>query len=95
MMGYKAQVVASAIALPIRRKIETSGRSTIDFHRLSWPQTATYREGNENFKMMVVASKKSTGVVQNRPWKIGGQTGLNVWKNPRESWAFFFFFFFS
>ena len=43
MMGYKAQVVASAIALPIRQKIENSGRSIIDFCRLSWPQIATYR----------------------------------------------------
>ncbi|KAB2609589.1 cell division control protein 48 E-like [Pyrus ussuriensis x Pyrus communis] len=41
MMGYKAQVVASAIALPICRKIEKGGRSTIDFRQLSWPQTAT------------------------------------------------------
>ena len=43
MMGYKAQVVSSAIALPICRKIEKGGQSTIDFCRLSWPQTATYR----------------------------------------------------
>ena len=27
MMGYKAQVVASAIALPIRQKFEKSGRT--------------------------------------------------------------------
>ncbi|KAM2564664.1 hypothetical protein TB2_012929 [Malus domestica] len=43
MMGYKAQVVALPIALPIRRKIEKGGRSIVDFRRLSWPQTATYR----------------------------------------------------
>ena len=43
MMGYKAQVVALAITLPIRRKIEKGGRSTVDFRRFSWPQTATYR----------------------------------------------------
>ena len=43
MMGYKAQVVTSALALLICRKIEKGGRSTIDFHRLSCPQTATYR----------------------------------------------------
>ena len=43
MMGYKAQVVASAIALSIRQKIEKGGRSTVDFCRHSWPQTATYR----------------------------------------------------
>lgn len=42
MMGYKAQVVASAIALPICRKMEKGGRSTIDFRQLSWPQTASY-----------------------------------------------------
>ncbi|KAB2595985.1 S2-RNase [Pyrus ussuriensis x Pyrus communis] len=27
-------------------------------------------EGNESFKMVVVASKKSTGVGRNRPWKM-------------------------
>ncbi|KAB2611700.1 S2-RNase [Pyrus ussuriensis x Pyrus communis] len=42
MMGYKAQVVASAITLPICRKIKKSGRSTVGFRRLSWPQTNTY-----------------------------------------------------
>ncbi|KAB2616404.1 S2-RNase [Pyrus ussuriensis x Pyrus communis] len=42
MMGYKDQVVASAIALPICRKIEKGGGSTIDFRQLSWPQTASY-----------------------------------------------------
>ncbi|CAN6574143.1 unnamed protein product [Malus baccata var. baccata] len=75
MMGYKAQMVASAIALPIRRKIEKGGRSTIDFRRLSWPQTATYHEGNESFKMVVVGSKISTEVGQNRPWKMGAHGG--------------------
>ena len=40
MRGSKAQVVASAIALPICQKIEKGGRSTVDFCRLSWPPTA-------------------------------------------------------
>ncbi|KAB2595438.1 S ribonuclease [Pyrus ussuriensis x Pyrus communis] len=43
MMGYKAQVVALAIALPICRKIEKGG---------SW---VGFVEGNESFKMVVVA----------------------------------------
>ncbi|KAB2622530.1 S2-RNase [Pyrus ussuriensis x Pyrus communis] len=35
------------------------------------------QEGNESFKMVVVvALKNSTGVGQNRPWKMGGRTGL-------------------
>ncbi|KAB2634432.1 S2-RNase [Pyrus ussuriensis x Pyrus communis] len=42
MMGYKAQVVASAIALLICRKSEKGGWSTIDFRQLSWPPTVTY-----------------------------------------------------
>ncbi|RXH80390.1 hypothetical protein DVH24_041537, partial [Malus domestica] len=46
MMGYKAQVVASAIAMPIRWNIEKSGRSTVDFCRLSWSQTVTYPDGD-------------------------------------------------
>ncbi|KAB2626238.1 S2-RNase [Pyrus ussuriensis x Pyrus communis] len=74
MMGYKAQVVASAIALSIRRKIENGGWSTtrtVDFRGLKPPHTM----GNESFKMVVVALKKSTGVGRNRPWKIGGRNG--------------------
>ena len=42
MMGYKSQVVVSGIALLICRKIEKSGRSTVDFRRLSWPPTTIY-----------------------------------------------------
>ncbi|CAN6691401.1 unnamed protein product [Malus baccata var. baccata] len=86
MMGYKAQVVALAIALPIRRKIENSGRSTartVDFYGLKLPHTVvnqggswlSFVEGNESFKMVVVASKNSTGVGRNRPWKMGGRNG--------------------
>ncbi|KAB2602578.1 S2-RNase [Pyrus ussuriensis x Pyrus communis] len=92
-MGYKAQVVASAIALPICRKIKKGGRSTVrtvNFRGLkplhnvvnqggSW---MGFVEGNERFKMVVVASKNSTGVGQNRPWKMG----YREWKNQRESW---------
>ncbi|CAN6725497.1 unnamed protein product [Malus baccata var. baccata] len=63
MMGYKVQVVALAIALPIRQKIEKGGRSTIDF------------QGNESIKMVVVASKNSIGVGRNQPWKMGGRNG--------------------
>ncbi|KAB2600371.1 S2-RNase [Pyrus ussuriensis x Pyrus communis] len=84
MMGYKAQVVASAIALPICLKFEKSGRNTVDFvnfRGLKPPHTVVnqggswvgFVEGNESFKMvMVAASKNSTSVGQNRPWKIGG-----------------------
>ncbi|KAB2597217.1 major latex allergen Hev b 5-like [Pyrus ussuriensis x Pyrus communis] len=43
MMGYKAQVVASGITLPICQKLENNGQSIVDFCRLSWPQTAIYR----------------------------------------------------
>ncbi|KAB2620710.1 S2-RNase [Pyrus ussuriensis x Pyrus communis] len=42
MMGYKNQVVALAIALPIHRKNEKGGWSTIGFHWFLWPHTATY-----------------------------------------------------
>ncbi|RXH71577.1 hypothetical protein DVH24_018932 [Malus domestica] len=86
MMGYKAQVVASAIALPIFQKMENGGRSTartVDFHGLKPPHTVVnqggswlgFVEGNESFKMVVVASKNSTGVGRNRPWKMGGRNG--------------------
>ncbi|KAB2604253.1 S2-RNase [Pyrus ussuriensis x Pyrus communis] len=87
MMGYKAQVVASAIGLPIRRKIEKSSRSIVDFVNFRGfkpPHTVVnqggswvgFVEGNESFKMVVVMSKNSTGVGRNRPWKMGGRTGL-------------------
>ncbi|KAB2601561.1 wall-associated receptor kinase 5-like [Pyrus ussuriensis x Pyrus communis] len=33
----------------------------------SW---VSFVEGNESFKMVVVASKNSTGVGRNRPWKM-------------------------
>ncbi|KAB2626813.1 S2-RNase [Pyrus ussuriensis x Pyrus communis] len=33
-------------------------------------------EGNESFKMVVVASKNSTGVGRNRPWKMGTRGGI-------------------
>ncbi|KAB2597927.1 S2-RNase [Pyrus ussuriensis x Pyrus communis] len=86
MMGYKAQVVASAIALPIHWKIENGGRSTartVDFRGLKLPHTVVnqggswlgFVEGNESFKMVVVASKNSTEVGRNRPWKRGGRNG--------------------
>ncbi|KAB2635872.1 S2-RNase [Pyrus ussuriensis x Pyrus communis] len=103
MMGYKAQVVASAITLPICRKIKKGARSTVrtaNFRGLKPPHTVVNQggswvglvEGNESFKMVVVASKKSIGVGRNRPWKMGGREG----KNAQESWelSFFFFFFF-
>ncbi|KAB2595528.1 hypothetical protein D8674_030978 [Pyrus ussuriensis x Pyrus communis] len=81
MMGYKAQVVASAIALPICRKIEKGGGSWVGFV-----------EGNESFKMVVVASKNSTGVGRNRPWKV-----VSWWCGYGCTGSFlpFFFFFFS
>ncbi|KAM1419053.1 hypothetical protein ACFXTO_022630 [Malus domestica] len=41
MMGYKDQVVASAIALLICQKIEKSGRSTILTRQISWLRPAT------------------------------------------------------
>ncbi|RXH84468.1 hypothetical protein DVH24_032751 [Malus domestica] len=86
-MGYKAQVVASAIALPILRKIENGGQSTartVDFRGLKPPRTVVnqggywlrFVEGNESFKMVVVASKNSTGVSRNRPRKMGGRGGF-------------------
>ncbi|KAB2597926.1 S2-RNase [Pyrus ussuriensis x Pyrus communis] len=86
MMAYKAQVVASAIALLIRRKIENGGRSTprtVNFHGLKPPYTVVnqggswlgFVEGNESFKMVVVVSKNSTKVGQNRPWKRVGRNG--------------------
>ena len=98
MMSYKSQVVALAIALPIRRKIEKGGRSTVDFRRLKPPHTVVnqggswvgFVEGNESFKMVVVASKNSTGVGRNRPWKMGGHTGLGT--GARGSFPFFFSF---
>ncbi|RXH75782.1 hypothetical protein DVH24_039481 [Malus domestica] len=85
MMGYKAQVVASATALPIRQKIENGCRSTmitVDFCGLKPPHTVVNQGGywlgfverNESFKMMV-ASKNSTGVGRNRRWKMGGCNG--------------------
>ncbi|KAB2625924.1 S2-RNase [Pyrus ussuriensis x Pyrus communis] len=91
-MGYKDQVVASTIALPICRKIKKGSRTTvrtINFRGLHPPHTVvnqggswvSFVEGNESFKMVVVASKNSTGVGRNRPWKMGGRK----WKNPRES----------
>ena len=94
MTGYKAQVVASAIVLPIPRKIEKGGLSIVDFRGLKPPHTVVnqggawvrFVEGNENFKMVVVASKNSTGVGRNRPWKMGDRSGL--------FWAFFVFCFF-
>ncbi|KAB2600122.1 S ribonuclease [Pyrus ussuriensis x Pyrus communis] len=49
MMGYKAQVVASTIALPIRRKIENGGRSTartVDFRGLKPPHTVVNQGGS-------------------------------------------------
>ncbi|CAN6560410.1 unnamed protein product [Malus baccata var. baccata] len=86
MMGYKAQVVASAIALSICRKIEKGGRSiarAVDFRGLKLPHTMVnqcgswvdFVEGNESFKMVVVASKNSTGVGRNRPWTMGDRAG--------------------
>ncbi|RXI03206.1 hypothetical protein DVH24_003858 [Malus domestica] len=86
MMGCKAQVVASAIALSIRQKIEKGGRSTtraVDFCGLKLPHTMVnqfgswvdFVEGNESFKMVVVASKNSTGVGRNRPWTMGDRAG--------------------
>ncbi|KAB2632428.1 S2-RNase [Pyrus ussuriensis x Pyrus communis] len=88
-MGYKAHVMASAIALPICRKIKKGGRSTVrtvNFCGLKPPHTVVnqggswvgFVEGNESLKMVVVASKNSTGVGRNRPWKMGGRE----WKNP-------------
>ncbi|KAB2600683.1 S2-RNase [Pyrus ussuriensis x Pyrus communis] len=47
------------------------------------------QEGNESFKMVVVATKNSTGVGRNRPWKMGGRE----WKTHGKLRAFFFFFF--
>ncbi|KAM1132158.1 hypothetical protein ACFX19_047288 [Malus domestica] len=43
MMGYKAQVVASAIALPICGKNKKGWPEHRENRQLSWPQTATYR----------------------------------------------------
>ncbi|KAB2625861.1 S2-RNase [Pyrus ussuriensis x Pyrus communis] len=85
MMGYKAQVVASTITLPIFRKIKKRARSTVrtaNFRGLKPPHTVVnqggswvaFVEGNESFKMVVVASKNSIGVGWNRPWKMGGHT---------------------
>ncbi|KAM0997152.1 hypothetical protein ACFX2C_007068 [Malus domestica] len=87
IMGYKDQVVALAIALPIRQKIENGGQSTartVDFRGLKPPYTVVnqggswvgFVEGNESFKMMVVALKNSTRVGRNRPWKMGGCRGV-------------------
>ena len=45
-------------------------------------------EGNESFKMVVVASKNSCGVGRNQPWKMGGRER----KNPGESSSFPLFF---
>ncbi|KAB2635151.1 S2-RNase [Pyrus ussuriensis x Pyrus communis] len=91
-MGYKAQVVASAITLPICRKIKKGARSTVrtaNFRGLKPPHVVVnqggssvgFVEGNESFKMVVVVYKKSIGVGRNRPWKMGGREG----KNARES----------
>ena len=94
MMGYKVQVVASAIALPIRWKIEKGGWSTVDFRGLKPPHIVVnqggswvgFVEGNESFKMVVVASKNSTGVGRNRSWKMGDRIEL--------FWLIFLFFYF-
>ncbi|KAB2619584.1 S2-RNase [Pyrus ussuriensis x Pyrus communis] len=36
-------------------------------------------EGNESFKMVVVESKKSTGVGRNRPWKMDPHDSLSLY----------------
>ncbi|CAN6587352.1 unnamed protein product [Malus baccata var. baccata] len=68
-MGYKTQVVVSTIALPIHRKNEKGGQSTIGFHRVLWPRTATYRGYQEGGGGM----KNTTGVGRNRRQKMGGR----------------------
>ena len=51
-------------------------------------------EGNESFKMVVVALKKSTGVGRNRPWKMDGRA-CRVTVLGELSHFFFFSLFFS
>ena len=51
-------------------------------------------EGNESFKMVVMALKNSTGVCQNRSWKVGGRTGLHGLHRELSPFFFSFFFFF-
>ncbi|KAB2597192.1 hypothetical protein D8674_000112 [Pyrus ussuriensis x Pyrus communis] len=64
MMGYKTQVVASAIAffygLTLPHMVANQGGSWLDFV-----------ERSESFKVVVVASKNSTGVGRNRHQKMG------------------------
>ncbi|RXH93496.1 hypothetical protein DVH24_014072, partial [Malus domestica] len=104
MGGRGAQVVASAIALPIRSKFENGGRSTartVDFRGLKPPHTMVnqggswlgFVEGNESFKMVVMASKNSTRVGQNQPWKMGSRRGVGDGE-ARSFLPFLFFFFF-
>ncbi|RXH85205.1 hypothetical protein DVH24_041973 [Malus domestica] len=87
-MGYKIQVVASAIASPIHRKNEKGGRSIlvfIGFYGLTPPHMV---RGVRDFKMVVVASKNSTEVGRNRRKKMGcreGQLGLEL------GWSFWAF----
>ena len=47
-------------------------------------------EGNESFKMVVVALKNSNGVGRNRPWKMGGHGGVD---GKAGSFLFFFLIF--
>ena len=79
-------MVASAIALLIRRKLKRVAGAPlifVDFRGLKPPHIVVnqsgswvgFVEGNESFKMVVVASKNSTGVYRNRPWKMGGRAG--------------------
>ncbi|KAM2383386.1 hypothetical protein ACFXTH_040950 [Malus domestica] len=52
-------------------------------------------EGNEGFKMVVAASKNSTGIGRNWPWKMGGHNGCGyVCKATGRLGAFPFLFFF-
>ncbi|KAB2597289.1 S2-RNase [Pyrus ussuriensis x Pyrus communis] len=70
----------------------------VDFRGLKPPHTMAnqggswvgFVKGNESFKMVVVASKNSTGVGRNRPWKMGG----HELEKPTGKLGFFFFFFF-
>ena len=73
----------------------------VDFRGLKPPHTVVnqggswvgFVEGNESFKMVVVALKNSIGVGRNRPWKMGGRGGLH--RLHGELSPFFFFFSFS
>ena len=58
---------------------------------ISWLIKVGFVEGNESFKMVVVALKNSTGVGRNRRWKMGGRGGLHGELSPFFFFSFFFF----